>query len=55
MRLTDTEEFIAQTGCIYNPKGVVCTQHDRCSTCGWNPEVSKKINQIKEDNDETVH
>ena len=41
MRLNDSEEKIRKTGCIYRPRGVICTKKDHCEVCGWNPKVER--------------
>lgn len=39
--LKDTDELIIKTGCIYQPRGVICEKKDKCGICGWNPRVSR--------------
>lgn len=30
-----------ETGCKYNPRGIVCDKNRPCEKCGWEPEEWK--------------
>lgn len=42
------EEY--KDGCKFNPRGIMCKNHNECAHCGWNPEVEyKRKLKIRED------
>lgn len=33
------EQYLRETGCVYNYRTVICQNRTKCDKCGWKPEV----------------
>ena len=41
-KIEDTSVYFKDTGCKFDPIGVICKFKNTCGSCGWNPTVAER-------------